>query len=68
MAKGDSRIFIITEGGLVTGVFSSNPDDAVTVIDHDIVEDGDDEEQEGYKKLLAELEEYIDDGRVGEVY
>jgi hypothetical protein len=68
MAKGDSRIFIEMEGGLVRTVWGPDPDNSVTVIDHDILEDGDAVELAGYKELVRELDRLRDEGEVGEIY
>ena len=68
MAKGDNRLFIEIEGGLVRAVWGPDPDTCVTVIDHDIREDGDAEELAEYKNLVRELDRLRDAGELGEIF
>ena len=68
MAKGDNRLFIEMEGGLVRTVWGPDPDTSVTVIDHDILDDGDDGELAEYKELVKELDRLRDEGEVGDIF
>ena len=68
MAKGDNRLFIETEGGLVRAVWGPDPDTCVTVIDHDVREEGDAEELAEYKERVRELDRLRDAGELGEIF
>ena len=68
MARGDSRIFIETEGGLVTAVWADDPDACVTIINSDWLEDGDEDEQAHHAELIAELEDLKQNELIGQVY
>ena len=68
MARGDSRIFIEMEEGLVRAVWGQDPDTSVTVINHDIREDEDAEELAKYWELVQELDRLRDTREVGEIY
>ena len=56
-----TRIIIELEGGLITEVYCSDPDADVSVIDRDVLEEGDmeseEEERAWVKKAVEEIKE-----------
>ncbi|MFZ4437655.1 MAG: hypothetical protein ACOYOS_04450 [Syntrophales bacterium] len=63
-----TRIIIELEGGLVTEVYCSDPNADVSVIDRDVLEDGDIESEEEDRALINEAEQEIADKGLTPVY
>ena len=63
-----TRIIIELEGGLVTEVYCSDPDADVSVIDRDILENGDIDSAEEEQTLINEVEQEIKEKNLAAVY
>lgn len=66
-----TRIIIELEGGLITEVYCSDPDADVSVIDRDILEEGDiieSEEEEEERAWIRKAEEEIKEKGLSPVY
>ena len=63
-----TRIIIELEGGLITEVYCSDPDADVSVIDRDVLKDGDVESEEEERAWVRKAEEEIKDKRLTAVY
>ncbi|MFZ4440754.1 MAG: hypothetical protein ACOYOS_20240 [Syntrophales bacterium] len=63
-----TRIIIELEGGLVTEVYCSDPDADVSVIDRDILKDGDIDSAEEEQALINEAEQEIAEKNLAAVY
>ncbi|MFZ4441638.1 MAG: hypothetical protein ACOYOS_24800 [Syntrophales bacterium] len=63
-----TRIIIELEGGLVTEVYCSDPDADVSVIDRDILENGDIDSAEEEQALINEAEQEIAEKNLAAVY
>jgi hypothetical protein len=63
-----TRIIIELEGGLVTEVYCSDPDADVSVIDRDILEEGDIDSEEEERAWIRKAEEEIKERGLSAVY
>ena len=63
-----TRIIIELEGGLVSEVYCSDPDADVSVIDRDILENGDIDSAEEEQALINEAEQEIKEKNLAAVY
>jgi hypothetical protein len=63
-----TRIIIELEGGLITEVYCSDPDADVSVIDRDVLKEGDIESEEEERALIKETEQEIKDKGLTAVY
>ncbi len=63
-----TRIIIELEGGLVTEVYCSDPEADVSVIDRDILENGDIDSAEEEQALINEAEQEIAEKNLAAVY
>jgi hypothetical protein len=72
LGKGENiqmtRIIIELEGGLVTEVYCSDPDADVSVIDRDILEEGDIDSEEEERAWIRKAEEEIKERGLSAVY
>jgi hypothetical protein len=63
-----TRIIIELEGGLITEVYCSDPDADVSVIDRDILKEGDIESEEEKLEWIRKAEEEIKEKGLAAVY
>jgi hypothetical protein len=63
-----TRIIIELEGGLITEVYCSDPDADVSVIDRDVLEEGDIESEEEELAWIRKAEEEIKEKGLAAVY
>jgi hypothetical protein len=63
-----TRIIIELEGGLITEVYCSDPDADVSVIDRDVLEDGDVESEEEERAWIKKAEQEIKEKNLAAVY
>jgi hypothetical protein len=63
-----TRIIIELEGGLITEVYCSDPDADVSVMDRDVLKDGDTESEEEERDWIRKAEEEIKDKNLAAVY
>jgi hypothetical protein len=63
-----TRIIIELEGGLITEVYCSDPDADVSVIDRDVLEEGDIESDEEERAWIKKAEEEIKEKGLAAVY
>jgi hypothetical protein len=63
-----TRIIIELEGGLITEVYCSDPDADVSVIDRDVLKDGDIESEEEELAWINKAEEEIKEKGLAAVY
>jgi hypothetical protein len=63
-----TRIIIELEGGLITEVYCSDPDADVSVIDRDVLEEGDIESDEEERAWVQKAEQEIKDKGLAAVY
>jgi hypothetical protein len=63
-----TRIIIELEGGLITEVYCSDPDADVSVIERDVLEDGDIDSEEEELAWIRKAEQEIKDKGLTAVY
>jgi hypothetical protein len=63
-----TRIIIELEGGLVTEVYCSDPDADVSVIDRDVLKDGEIDSEEEERAWVKKAEQEIKDKNLAPVY
>lgn len=63
-----TRIIIELEGGLITEVYCSDPDADVSVMDRDILKDGDIDSEEEERVWIQKAEQEIKDKNLAAVY
>lgn len=63
-----TRIIIELEGGLITEVYCSDPDADVSVIDRDILKDGDIDSEEEERAWIQKAEQEIKQKALAAVY
>ena len=63
-----TRIIIELEGGLITEVYCSDPDADVSVIDRDVLKEGDIESEEEERAWVKKAEQEIKDKNLSPVY
>ena len=63
-----TRIIIELEGGLITEVYCSDPDADVSVMDRDVLKDGDIESEEEERAWVLKAEEEIKEKGLTAVY
>ena len=63
-----TRIIIELEGGLITEVYCSDPDADVSVIDRDVLKEGDIDSEEEERAWVKKAEQEIKDKNLSPVY